>query len=169
MARTPNADKLNASLRTSTRKRKAAPTIIISDGEDDADYQEVFKVESEDDYEGWKEDEGEDENATSSGKRKIRKKTTPVASTSAKRVKKASVTDVLVDIEDAPVDSRPHGAAYHNEGRIISQTNDLLQWFEEVRYVSGVSRMNNRVKGVAEMLYILQRETSHAVAESIYG
>lgn len=133
MTRTPNADKLNASLRSSIRKRKAAPTIIISDEEDDADYQEVLKVESEDDYETWKEDD--DEDAASSGKRKIRKKTTPVAPTSAKRVKKASVTDLPVDIEDVPVDWRPHAANYHDESQIIYLTNNLLQWFEEVRYV----------------------------------
>jgi hypothetical protein len=129
MTRTPNADKLNASLRTSTRKRKTAPTIILSDEEADSDYKEVLVVESEDDFVEWK----EEEDVKVTVKRTTRKKTASLTSTSAKRVKKATPIGVQADIEEAPLDWRPHGGEYHDDDRVVALTDDLLQWFQEVR------------------------------------
>jgi hypothetical protein len=129
MTRTPNADKLNASLRTSTRKRKTAPTIILSDEEADSDYKEVLVVESEDDFVEWK----EEEDVRVTVKRTTRKRTAPLASTSAKRVKKATPIGVQADIEEAPLIRRPHGGEYHDDDRVVALTDDLLQWFQEVR------------------------------------
>lgn len=120
MTRTPNADKLNAALRTSSRKRKATATIIISDDEGDSDYKETAKAnDSDDQY---------DIEIVAPTKRKAG--STSRAS-SVKKVKKSFIDEA--DIEEAVSNWRPHPKSYHDSARIITLKDDLLQWFELVR------------------------------------
>ncbi|KAJ9108147.1 hypothetical protein QFC19_002615 [Naganishia cerealis] len=129
MARTPNADKLNASLRTSTRKRKATTTIIVSDGEGGSDYQEVLEVESSD-YQ-------EDSEPESVPPRRKPRDSGTIRTARAVPTKKAKKSPINaskeVDIEEATNDWRPHARSYHNAERIVALRNDLLEWFEVVR------------------------------------
>lgn len=129
--RTPNADKLNASMRTSTRKRKVTTTIILSDDEGDDDYKPVVAIESADEYDGKIEDQS-DEDFAAKPRSGTKSSTTRTKSGSVKRVKK---DEQLLDIEDALPNWRLHTREYHNVDRIVSLVDELLQWFQGVRYV----------------------------------
>ncbi|KAJ9105455.1 hypothetical protein QFC21_001826 [Naganishia friedmannii] len=124
MTRTPNSDKLNASLRTSSRQRKAPPTIIISDDEGGSAYEEVLKGEDSDDL----------YDAELSTRTKRKAASTSRAPSSAKKIKKP-ISDAGdgIDIEEAASNWRPHAKSYHDSERIIALKDDLLQWFELVR------------------------------------
>ncbi|KAJ9120701.1 hypothetical protein QFC22_002632 [Naganishia vaughanmartiniae] len=124
MTRTPNADTLNASLRTSSRKRKAPATLIISDDEGDSDYEEVGKAEELDDpYDG---------EIVIPAKRKT---VGASRATSVMKVKKplSGAGNDIFDIEEAASNWRPHAKLYHDSKRIINLKDDLLQWFDLVR------------------------------------
>jgi hypothetical protein len=127
--RTPNADKLNASIRTSIRKRKVTTTIILSDDGGDDDYNPVIAIDSEDEYDGKIEDQSDEEFAE---KPRSAKKSSTTRTKSVKRVKK---DEQPLDIEDALPNWRPHTREYHDVDRIVGLVDELLQWFQGVRYV----------------------------------
>jgi hypothetical protein len=129
--RTPNADKLNASMRTSTRKRKVTTTIILSDDEADDDYHPVIAVESADEYDGKIEDHS-DEELPAKPKSGKRSSTSRTKSGSVKRIK---TDEKPLDIEDALPNWRPHTREYHDVDRIVGLVDELLQWFQGVRCV----------------------------------
>lgn len=130
--RTPNADKLNASMRTGTRKRKITTTIVLSDSGDDENYQPAIAIESADDYDGKVEDLSDEDFVKP---RSVKKSSGAKAkSDSVKRIK-TSAKDAALDIEDALLDWRPHSGEYHNIDRIVDLKYELLQWFEGVRCV----------------------------------
>lgn len=130
--RTPNADKLNAAMRTSTRKRKFITTVVLSaSDDDDEDYEAIVVDDSPDDYDGKMEDESEED--LSVKKRPGRSCVGTKSKAGAKRVKKSPTNQHPLDIENVLSDWRPHTKAYHDTDRIIALEDDLLQWFEQVR------------------------------------
>lgn len=161
--RTPNADRLNAAMRTSTRKRKFTTTVVLSDSDDDdADYEAIVVVDSPDEYDGEMEDESEDDLSVKGRPR--RRSIGPKPKAGTKRVKQSPTNQNPLNIGDVLSDWRPHTKAYHDADRIIALEDELLQWFEQVRYVRPHVLLSRALR---QPFRILQRETSYAVAQAV--